>query len=299
MLPFSVSSYTDEKINEKRIGIAMRMIGHEFLKCLGDNETRVMPIEKVDERYKISFEIEFGFNPDDVVSIIERLITKTSIANHYFVEVEQCTTKEIVYGFEVGNTSLIPCDGRMLPKDCYRFLITILDDTRTKGNLLTSATDHTSINIDSSSEKLSLNFFSKTKKVNPFLVAFLIITLLTLIGFITYFIKKKNALDTNPNLILIGTSQFDKKNRTLSFGNKSIELSNKETELLSLLRTAVNVPIERELILQSVWGDEGDYVGRTLDVYISKLRKKLEADASVKIVNIRGIGYKLVMDVPK
>ena len=43
--------------------------------------------------------------------------------------------------------------------------------------------------------------------------------------------------------------------------------------------------------------DEGDYVGRTLDVFISKLRKKLEFDSKVKIVNVRGIGYKLVMDV--
>jgi DNA-binding response OmpR family regulator len=43
--------------------------------------------------------------------------------------------------------------------------------------------------------------------------------------------------------------------------------------------------------------DEGDYVGRTLDVFLSKIRKKLEFDSKIKIVNIRGIGYKLVMDV--
>ena len=85
----------------------------------------------------------------------------------------------------------------------------------------------------------------------------------------------------------------------LSFEDNRVELSNKEAELLSLLHTYANAPVEREVILQRVWGDEGDYVGRTLDVFISKLRKKLEADASVKIVNIRGIGYKLLMDTPK
>jgi DNA-binding response OmpR family regulator len=85
----------------------------------------------------------------------------------------------------------------------------------------------------------------------------------------------------------------------LSFEDKSVELSSKEAELLSLLHNFANAPLEREVILQKVWGDEGDYVGRTLDVFISKLRKKLEADANVKIVNIRGVGYKLVMDVPK
>ena len=97
---------------------------------------------------------------------------------------------------------------------------------------------------------------------------------------------------------MIGASKFDQKNRALSFENNSVELSNKEAELLYLLCTAANTPVAREVILQNVWGDEGDYVGRTLDVYISKLRKKLEADTSVKIVNIRGIGYKLVTDVP-
>ena len=61
----------------------------------------------------------------------------------------------------------------------------------------------------------------------------------------------------------------------------------------------MNKPIAREDILQRIWGDEGDYVGRTLDVFISKLRKKLAADASLKIVNLRGVGYKLVMDLPK
>ena len=82
----------------------------------------------------------------------------------------------------------------------------------------------------------------------------------------------------------------------LSIDNQTIELSNKETELLALLHSSANEPVEREVLLHKVWGDNGDYVGRTLDVFISKLRKKLEADSSVKIVNIRGVGYKLVMN---
>jgi DNA-binding response OmpR family regulator len=53
--------------------------------------------------------------------------------------------------------------------------------------------------------------------------------------------------------------------------------------------------IEREKILNVVWGDEGDYVGRTLDVFISKLRKKFSGDENVKIINVRGVGYKLML----
>ena len=80
-------------------------------------------------------------------------------------------------------------------------------------------------------------------------------------------------------------------------GDQQDELTSKEADLLLLLYNDVNTTVEREVILNRVWGDEGDYVGRTLDVFISKLRKKLEVDSKVKIVNIRGIGYKLVMDV--
>ena len=81
------------------------------------------------------------------------------------------------------------------------------------------------------------------------------------------------------------------------FNNKKTELTGKETALLMLLYTNVNLVVEKDRILKDVWGDEGDYVGRTLDVYISKLRKKLEADPRLKIVNIRGIGYKFIVDL--
>jgi DNA-binding response OmpR family regulator len=77
---------------------------------------------------------------------------------------------------------------------------------------------------------------------------------------------------------------------------KTIELTSKESELLNLLYASANETVERDIILNKVWGDEGDYVGRTLDVYISKLRKKLGNDASIQIKNIRGIGYKLIIE---
>lgn len=294
MLPLAAYSTTEEVIGEKRIRVAMRMIGHEVLMSLGDYESRVMPIEKVDEQYKISFEFEFGFDPGDIVSIIDCVMTETGTSTNYLVEVEQCGTKEVVHSFEIGNAAnsdLIACSGRILPEDCYSLLITILDGTSPITNIQAITSDSPSTNnIDPPYEELSSGGSSLT---------FLLVPLLILIGLTGYFIMKKNPADAEPNLVLIGAFQFDKRTMTLSFENKRVELSNKEAELLSLLHTSANVPIEREVILQKVWGDEGNYVGRTLDVFISKLRKKLEPDASVNIVNIRGVGYKLLIDVPR
>lgn len=98
-------------------------------------------------------------------------------------------------------------------------------------------------------------------------------------------------------MISLGEYHFDKRNTELLIEQQRIELTSKEADLLLLLYNAANTTVERDVILNMVWGDEGDYVGRTLDVFISKLRKKLEFDSKVKIVNIRGVGYKLVMDV--
>ena len=101
----------------------------------------------------------------------------------------------------------------------------------------------------------------------------------------------------NPNWISLGKYHFDKLNSELILEEQRIELTSKEADLLFLLYETVNTTIERDVLLNKVWGDEGDYIGRTLDVFISKLRKKLEFDERIKIVNVRGVGYKLVMDV--
>ena len=284
MLSFPGYSATVEEIREKQIKAAMRMIGHEVLMNSGDCESRIMPIEKINEQYKIPFELEFGFDPYDMVFIIDQVMVERGIANHYLVEVEQSSTEIIVHSYEFGNGTNpyeIPCGGRILPKDSYSLLITILDKF-VADRQMPKATN-TGLVAPRSKEKMPFNFI------------FLLISSFLLLGWILYFNKQKKTTTIDPNLILIGTTHFDTRNMTLSFGNKKIALSNKETELLSLLYNAINTPIKRAIILQKVWGDEGDYVGRTLDVFISKLRKKLEADSQIKIVNIRGVGYKLIV----
>ena len=100
---------------------------------------------------------------------------------------------------------------------------------------------------------------------------------------------------TNSDLLMIGKYQFDKRNLLLTLGSEEIELSTKEADLLTLLYSSANNTLKRESILKIVWEDEGAYVGRTLDVFISNLRKKLGADENVKIINVRGVGYKMII----
>lgn len=282
LTPVVAQATSPEEVNDKRTAVAMRLIGHELLKCWGDSTSRILPIEQIDQKYEISFEFEFGFDPADIHGVIDRVMTEASIAPDYLVEMVDGQTEEVVHGFVIRNAypDMIPCIGRPYPVGCYQLVITILDSFNYQGSKPSLAEGDPKSTTDRFS---SLMHF--------------ILPLLGLLGLVGFWVKKKYRAPIDPNLIRIGASTFDTKNRSLSFQDRQVELSNKEAELLTLLHTAANSPLEREVILQKVWGDEGAYIGRTLDVFISKLRKKFEADESVKIVNIRGVGYKLVTDI--
>ena len=267
---FTSRSNAQDTHNDKHIEVSLRMIGHQVLLSLADSTSRVLPIIKENDRYRIQFDTEFEFNPEELVSIVDSIIKETNIANRYIVEVEQCDTKELVYSFEMDvleQSDIIPCKSRIQPKSCYSLLLTLIETNGTN-------------------TKIGL------------LKYMIIVVLLSLIILVFFFLwKKRKILNIDPNLIPLGEYHFDKRNTELLIEQQRIELTGKEADLLLLLYNAANTTVEREVILNMVWGDEGDYVGRTLDVFISKLRKKLEFDSKVKIVNIRGVGYKLVMDV--
>ena len=129
-----VTQAQDPPISDKRITVAMRSIGHEVLMNCGDNESRVLAIEKVGRQYKIPFESEFGFDPDDIISIVDSIMTTAEIASHYIVEVVKCNSNEVVHSFEIGNkvnSDMLPCKGRELPVDCYSILVNFLESSDT------------------------------------------------------------------------------------------------------------------------------------------------------------------------
>ena len=95
------------------------------------------------------------------------------------------------------------------------------------------------------------------------------------------------------NMFILGSVLFDAINKRLIKNEKTIDLTGTETRLLHIFALSPNEIIAKSLIQKEVWEDEGVIVGRSLDMFISKLRKKLELDPNIKIVAIRGKGYKL------
>lgn len=94
--------------------------------------------------------------------------------------------------------------------------------------------------------------------------------------------------------IHIGKFIFNPLKQTLIYENKEIKLTTKENELLKLLATHSNGLVSRKEVLEKIWGADNFFTARSMDVYISKLRKYLKKDPSVEIINIHGKGFKLI-----
>jgi len=259
--------------SDKSKTVAMRLIGHKLLSCIGDDSSRVSSVSQNHQSYTISFGQSLSINPTDLELIVSEVISAHHIANDYWVEVYSCPNREVQHSYQVGPLlgTILTCDGRMMPTSCYEIVVT----------LYTPEEDMMSI--------------------TP-MMTYIPLLLILVIGIISLYQWRQNRLYKSRThiidreLISIGASIFDKKNMRLSYKDETVDLSHKEAELLYLLYNSENAPIARAEILKAVWDDEGDYVGRTLDVFISRLRKKLKADQSIKILNIRGVGYKLVSD---
>ncbi|GAB3992877.1 response regulator transcription factor [Spirosoma daeguense] len=110
---------------------------------------------------------------------------------------------------------------------------------------------------------------------------------------------RRNVASRADNLkqdgVHIGRYLFDSPKQRLSFNGHDVLLSHRESELLRLLYEQRNQVLERNVVLLQLWGDDSFFNGRSLDVFITKLRRHLRDDPSLQIVNVRGIGYKLIV----
>ncbi|MFN0274335.1 MAG: response regulator transcription factor [Chitinophagales bacterium] len=101
-----------------------------------------------------------------------------------------------------------------------------------------------------------------------------------------------NDISKDQNIHTIGNYEFNFKELTLTSGNEKHELTLREAELLRMLCLNPNKVLKRDNILQNVWGEDDYYIGRSLDVFVSRLRKYLSNDPNIEIENVRGVGFK-------
>jgi DNA-binding winged helix-turn-helix (wHTH) protein len=247
--------------------ILLRRIGHEILLQSGDSTSRVLPVKKIaGNEYQISFENAFTFQPESLVNTTQRLLAKDPLASDYVVNVLNCANASVAYGYAISKNKkddIVACIGRRQPIACYMINIKFKPTgiiTAKNGYLLGS------------------------------------LTVLAFVGFIFLrSVKPRKALpdSRHTDMFTLGSMSFDAEARKLMINGKEIDLTRTETRVLRIFALSPNEAIERSRLQKEIWEDEGVIVGRSLDMFISKLRKKLEFDPNIKIVVIRGKGYKL------
>ena len=105
----------------------------------------------------------------------------------------------------------------------------------------------------------------------------------------------QESLSNAQPVFTLGRFTFDTRKQTLAQGDEVVKLTTKESDLLKLLCQNANKILERNYALRSIWIDDNYFNARSMDVYITKLRKHLKDETSVEIINVHGKGYKLIM----
>jgi DNA-binding winged helix-turn-helix (wHTH) protein len=257
------------EIPAKHLEVVLRDLGHQLLLTAKDSSSRVLPVKKLNENtYQVSFQHDFGFISDTLINLVQRTFQKNALAKDYIVNLRNCKQNETVFAFEISNQTgdLTPCRGRTLEVGCYVIEIELL----------------------------------KKNTFNYFLLLLFIIPL----GFAGFYVKgtfrKKEeaaSIFDNNDYIQLGNFQFYTGDNVLKIADKSITLSEKETKALKIFAENINQIVEREKLMKEIWEDEGIVViSRNVDVLVSKLRKKLSDDNSLKFINVPGRGYKFIIE---
>lgn len=109
---------------------------------------------------------------------------------------------------------------------------------------------------------------------------------------IEVFLKRTRKINSSPQYYKVGKYDFDQKNYTLKNQDTTITLTQRESELLFFFICNKNIVLKREDILKAIWGNDDYFMGRSLDVFISRLRKVLANGTNLFIENIHGIGFR-------
>jgi hypothetical protein len=254
-----------DKFSEK-VNLALRQVGHQLLQIAGDHESQVPPVEVIGQG-EFSLRMEHAFDYDTLPTLLSQALLNFEIAQDYQVAIRQCGDSSIVLGYNklAFDSGAVACKGRDSWTGCNNIVLTI-------------------------------EMPSQSVPGNQNSIISMVVLLVVLTGFGIYWRRNKGPeaeADTGDEYTALGHFQYDPDNQQLLLDGTAQHLTFRENKLLNYLVNHANEVIPRDTLIAAVWGDEGVIVGRSLDVFISRLRKLLKADETVKIKSVHGVGYRL------
>ena len=257
-----------------RINLALRRTAHLLLKQAGDSTSTIAPVKQTAEN-TYSVELNHAFTYDSLPPFIQNSFDSYEISGNYDVVVWDCPHNEIILGYSALDflkNKEVACVGRQQTMDCLSFSVTFTDPSVFGRNYWAFfALGMAAIGY------FVYQYFQK-RNIPPAIDAS------------THIENTENTDDTQ--LIHVGNAVFDLHNQTIFINNVEQKLTFQEAKLLQLFCTHKNELLDRDFILKSVWDDDGVLITRSVDVFVSRLRKILKPDETVKIATVHSRGYR-------
>lgn len=250
-----------------------RRIGHELLLSAGETQSHVLPIQKVKENeFRVEFEDPFSFCPDSLVAVVSRILHPSNEKLHYVVNATEMDRRQVMYSFGWPSHKVQkPCLGRDFPEARYALNILVSSRPLSNKNLSTTAV------VGGSLLALGLGFFAwhrlrRKTRIKPLV----------------------NEALLRGNFTNIGQYRFFPDQQVLVYQQQYITLTTGETNLLRAFCESPNEVIARNRLVSVAGEEEGGNAARNLDAHVARLRKKLQHDLTVSIIDVHGKGYRLI-----
>jgi hypothetical protein len=253
-----------------KINLALRRTAHLLLQESGDSTSRIPPVERLHDNVWV-VRMERRIDYDKLPKTLQESLALHGYSGDYDVALLRCADDELLLGYSfqdfAADNQNIPCQGREMLSECYN---------------------------------LQLTLTATAPRAEQFpLVGWLISGLLATALFALWR-SRPGRSNQNParsqspaEWLTFGQTRLDVANQTLWCGEARHSVTYREAKLLSLFAQRPNQVLERNFIIENVWADEGVLVGRSVDMFVSRLRKLLRDDPSIKLVAVHGVGYRM------
>lgn len=277
---------TDERRFSEQVDLALRQTADHLLRIAGDRSSTIPPVEHLDSDTWL-VRLSQNFEYDSLPPLLRAAFAQHRVVGDYNVAIVECTSQALILGYTVNqllasSDNEIACMGRDQEPGCYNLRVTFSGRAET-----------------ASGESNTWILFATL--------------LLSLLAWLVYILAGRRRESPAPQAAKpaevagIEETETASGKSTLQFGRSALDIDNqklvasgvdkdltyRETKLLLLFCTHANQLLERDRILKLVWEDEGVLVGRSVDVFVSRLRKLLKEDPTVKFVNVHGVGYRM------
>ncbi len=270
-----VSGINESTRFSEQVNLALRRTAHRLLTENGDALSGIPAVEQSDP-LTFLIRVDSLFEYDKLPQLLQESFELQGISQPYNVTIINCGDGQIRLGYsylDLEREDGVPCQGRQQEAGCYLLKVSFIQ------NRTEAAAGGKWWIIPISCLLAGLGFIVWRKSAKRSMRA-----------------GQDASADDAAHRVVFGDSSLDLSNLLLYTGKSVHHLTYREAKLLNLFANRPNQVLERDFILKSVWEDEGIIVGRSVDVFVSRLRKLLRDDASVKIAAVHGVGYRMEVE---